>query len=126
MSAALALLAEPTRMEILRLVWSQERCAGDIARRFTVTFGAVSQHLSRLLGGGLVRRRREGKRLYYRAERTALGPLASALEAMWAEKLNTLKQRAEAEQARIDERAEHGGKRPGRGRRARRETECTG
>lgn len=104
MSAALQLLAEPTRMEILRLVWSQERSAGEIAGRFAVTFGAVSQHLGRLLAGGLVRRRREGKHLFYRAEPAALGPLAAVLEALWAEKLDSLKSMAEAEQRAIDRR----------------------
>ena len=102
MSSALQLLAEPTRREILRLVGEQERSAGEIARRFAVTFGAVSQHLARLLAGGLVRRRRDGKRLYYQAHREALGPLAPALEAMWGSKLDVLKRMAEAEQVTVD------------------------
>jgi DNA-binding transcriptional ArsR family regulator len=102
LSIALRLVAEPTRLEILRLVWSQERSAGEIAGHFPVTFGAVSQHLGQLLGAGLLRRRRDGHHLYYTANREALGPLATALQAMWTERLDTLKSLAEQEQRKID------------------------
>lgn len=95
------LLGSELRREILRLIWTHERAAGEIARCFKVTFGAVSQHLARLRAAGVVRQRRDGKRLYYMAERQALGPLAAALEAMWADKLGALKKLAEAEQTRI-------------------------
>jgi len=98
----LQLLAEPNRLEILRLVWSHERTAGDIASHFATTFGAVSQHLGRLWRAGLLKRRREGKQLFYAADRDALGPLAQALEAMWTEKLGVLKALAEAEQQQIN------------------------
>lgn len=94
------LLAEPSRLEIVRLVWTTERSAGEIAKNFTTTFGAVSQHLRRLLEAGLIIQRRDGKRLFYKTNRAALGPLAAALEAMWTEKLDTLKELAEAEQLR--------------------------
>ena len=99
---AIGLLAEPNRVEILRLVWTQELSAGDIARQFRITFGAISQHLGALFRAGLVRRRRDGKRIYYAADRAALGPLALALEAMWSQKLAALQSLAEAEQRRID------------------------
>lgn len=94
----MALIADPTRLEILRLVWAAERPAGEIAACFKTTFGAVSQHLRRLLDGGLVTRRRDGRRQLYRANPEAIGALAPALEAMWAERLTTLKTLAEAEQ----------------------------
>src|SRR5262245_61986662 len=99
---AMQLLAEPRRMEILRLVWDQERAAGEIAAQFKVTFGAVSQHLGSLWRGGLIRRRRQGKQIFYLADKEALGPMAAALEAMWSERLSTLKDLAEKEQKQID------------------------
>lgn len=99
---ALPLLAEPRRVEILRLVWATERSAGEIARNFRLTFGAVSQHLGRLTRAGLLVRRRIGRSVMYRANHEALGPFAAALEAMWADKLNTLKDLAEAQQRRSD------------------------
>ena len=87
---ALQVIGEPRRREILRLVWHQERTAGDIASRFDVTFGAVSQHLGVLRDAGFVRVRRAGNRRYYRTDRKALGPLAKALEAMWSTSLERL------------------------------------
>ena len=47
-------IAEPRRREILSLIWDDELAAGDIADRFDVTFGAVSQHLRVLREAGLV------------------------------------------------------------------------
>jgi DNA-binding transcriptional ArsR family regulator len=82
----LSLLAEPKRQEILRLVWGRELTAGQIAACFDVTFGAISQHLALLREAGLVRRRREGRKRLYTADRERLGPLAPALEAMWAQR----------------------------------------
>lgn len=97
--AALALIAHPTRAAILRETWSVERAAGEIAEKFSVTFGAVSQHLKLLLDAGLLRLRRDGRRRLYQADRAALGPLAAALEAMWATQLLVLKEKAEAAEA---------------------------
>lgn len=99
MSAALAAIAEPRRREILRLVWREERSAGEIAAAMPVTFGAVSQHLRVLREAGLVVLRRDGRRRFYRADRECLGPLAAALEAMWSDALARLKEVAEAEEA---------------------------
>jgi DNA-binding transcriptional ArsR family regulator len=101
---AVQVVAEPRRREILRLVWDEERSAGDIADRFDVTFGAVSQHLKVLRDAGLVTLRQDGKKRFYRADREALGPLAAYLQSMWADKLDTLAELAEA--AERAERAE--------------------
>ena len=94
---ALQVVAEPRRREILRLVWNQELAAGDIAQRFDVGFGAVSQHLGVLRQAGFVRVRREGKRHFYRADLQALGPLRQTLEQMWSVQLDRLAQLAEDE-----------------------------
>jgi DNA-binding transcriptional ArsR family regulator len=102
----LAFISQPTRQQILRLVWRSERTAGDIAAALPVTFGAVSQHLGALRKAGLVRLRRQGRIHWYAAERDAFGLLAPALEQMWFGKLGELKRLAESEQRRID-RATH-------------------
>jgi DNA-binding transcriptional ArsR family regulator len=88
-------IAEPRRREILRLIWDGEHTAGEIAARFDVTFGAVSQHLGVLRQAGLVVVRRDGTRRFYRANRPALAPFAAVLEQMWAGKLDRLAQLAE-------------------------------
>jgi len=116
MSPPLAVLASPRRREILRLVWRTERAAGEIHRALgDVTFGAVSQHLGRLVAAGLLEARAEGRRRFYRARRQALGPVGRALEALWDDALYTLTLRAELEEARR-------GPRPVRRRRSRRHT----
>jgi DNA-binding transcriptional ArsR family regulator len=94
---ALQVVSEPHRREILRLVWDGELSAGDIAARFDLTFGAVSQHLGVLRDAGFVRTRREGNRRFYLADRARLGPLALALEAMWTETLDRLADAVESE-----------------------------
>lgn len=100
---AVRAVAEPRRREILRLIWDAELSAGEIAERFDVTFGAVSQHLKVLRETGLVTLRQEGKRRYYHADREAMGPLADYLQSMWATRLDTLAELAEA--AERDERS---------------------
>jgi DNA-binding transcriptional ArsR family regulator len=93
---AVKVIAEPRRQEILRLCWQAERAAGELADAFEVTFGAVSQHLKVLRDAGLVTVRKDGTRRYYRANRTALGPLAAYLEAQWGHQLDRLAVLAEA------------------------------
>ena len=87
---ALQVVAEPRRREILRLVWTEELAAGDIAARFDVSFAAVSQHLGVLRDAGFVSVRRAGRARLYKADRKALGPLRATLEKMWATSLDRL------------------------------------
>lgn len=93
----LAIVAEPRRREILRLVWERELQAGEIAAALPVTFGAVSQHLGVLSRAGFVDLRRAGRRRYYRANQERLGPLAAVLEAMWSSSLDRLEAAIEDE-----------------------------
>jgi DNA-binding transcriptional ArsR family regulator len=97
----LSAIASPRRQEILRLVWTQERSAGDIRDAMPdVTFGAVSLHLKTLADAGLVQARAEGRHRFYVARRDALGPMAAMLERMWDDALWRLKLAAELEQSR--------------------------
>ena len=91
----LTAVAEPRRREILRMVWNEEKPAGEIAAAFDVTFGAVSQHLRVLREAGLVEVRKEGRRRYYRARRECMGPLCDLLEEMWSGRLERLRTMAE-------------------------------
>jgi DNA-binding transcriptional ArsR family regulator len=93
---AVKVIAEPRRREILRLCWRTEMSAGDLAARFDITFGAVSQHLKVLRDADLVTVRRDGTRRYYKADPVRLGPLAAYLEAMWADQVDRLSVLAEA------------------------------
>jgi len=84
-------ITSPRRREILRLVWDRELPAGDIAARFDVSWPAVSQNLAVLRKAGLLTERRDANRRYYRADREALGSLASVLEEMWSRDLSRLR-----------------------------------
>ncbi len=103
--AATAVLLEaissPRRREILRLVWSRERTAGEIREAMPdVTFGAVSQQLRVLADAGLVAVRTESRSRIYKANQEAFGVLGPMLERMWEDKLWELKLAAELEQTR--------------------------
>lgn len=87
---ALSVIAEENRRRILRLVWDEERSAGEVAAEFETTFGAVSQHLAILRGAGFVDVRKEGRRRLYRANHEGLGPFRDILQAMWTAKLDQL------------------------------------
>lgn len=87
---SLQVVAEPRRRAILKLVWSRELAAGDIAAHFDVSFPAVSQHLGVLRDAGFVSVRSEGRTRLYRADPNALGPLRPMLEKMWNENLDRL------------------------------------
>jgi len=98
-AAALKALAEPRRREILRLVWSQELPASDIAHHFReVTRPAISQHLGVLKEAGLVTERRDGTRRLYRADRTEMTKLRQFLDDYWTSGLERLRDVAEAAQ----------------------------
>jgi DNA-binding transcriptional ArsR family regulator len=94
----LSALASPRRREILRLVWSTERSAGEIARAFDVSWPAISQNLRVLRDAGLVKERRAGTSRLYRADRVALRPLEAYLRSMWSRKIDRLRLLAEAEE----------------------------
>jgi DNA-binding transcriptional ArsR family regulator len=97
----LAAIASPRRREILRLVWDQERSAGEIHRSMPdVTFGAVSLQLRALVEAGLIVQRAESRHRFYRARRESLAGVADMLERMWGDALWRLKLRAELEQTR--------------------------
>ena len=109
MDAALKALAEPRRRAILRLVWSQELPATDIADRFRdVTRPAISQHLAVLKDADLVTERRDGTRRLYRANTDTMAELRAFLDDYWTSGLERLRDVAEAAQDRqaTDERQE--------------------
>jgi len=99
--AALKALAEPRRREILRLVWSQELPASDIADRFRdVTRPAISQHLAVLKDADLVTERRDGTRRLYRAKSETMAELRDFLDEYWTSGLERLRDVAEEAEAR--------------------------
>jgi len=77
MSAATVfrVLADPTRLAVLEIVMRQEMRVTDLTARFAVTQPAISQHLAVLRESGLVKHRRDGRQIFYRADLSGLRPL---------------------------------------------------
>jgi len=98
MQAALRAVANPRRLQILRLVWDTEHSSREIARHFDVSWPAISQNIKVLRAAGLLRERREGTRRLYRVDRKAARPLEALLRAMWSRDLDRLAEVAEAEE----------------------------
>jgi len=93
--AVLRAIAEPRRQEILRLVWSQECTAGEVAAQFEVTRPNISKHLRVLREAGLVTERRDGTRRLYRARPQRLAEVQAFVASFWDESLAQIKNSAE-------------------------------
>ena len=65
-------LSDPTRREILELLKSGRRSAGEIAEKFPVSGAAVSRHLSALKEADLIWDTREGKFIFYELNTSVL------------------------------------------------------
>lgn len=92
-------VAEPRRREILSLLALGERSVGEIVDRLEYAQPSVSKHLRVLSNVGLVRARRDGKRVLYRTDADAIRPLhewTSTFRHLWRHQLSRLKTRAEA------------------------------
>ncbi len=97
MDASLKALAEPRRREILKLVWSRELPASEIAAQFIdVTRSAISQHVGVLRDAELIIERRDGVRRLYRANHSQMDRLRRFLEEYWDDSLERLRQLAES------------------------------
>jgi DNA-binding transcriptional ArsR family regulator len=80
--AILKALAEPSRLEILKLVWHHELSAGHIAAEFHLTRTSISEHLRIMELAGLLERRKEGSLRLYRARPERLAQLWAFFETL--------------------------------------------
>lgn len=58
-------LANPNRLIILSCLTKGESCVGDLEKSLNISQSALSQHLSRMRGEGLLSRRRESQQIFY-------------------------------------------------------------
>jgi DNA-binding transcriptional ArsR family regulator len=65
-------LSDPTRREILALLREGDRSAGEIAERFPLAKSTLSGHFSVLRDAGLVVSERQGTRIVYSVNQSAL------------------------------------------------------
>ncbi|MEZ0447801.1 ArsR/SmtB family transcription factor [Cellulomonas sp. ICMP 17802] len=95
-------LAEPRRRQILTLLARDEVPVGRLAEEFDVTRSAVSQHLKVLEDAGLVTRRTEGTRNFYRSRPEGLAGLRAYLDQTWAASLDAARRLVEVEVGVLD------------------------
>lgn len=88
-------LADSSRRAIFEVLTLGESSVGDITAQFKISQPAVSQHLAALRGAGLVKRRKEGRRVIYRVDPDGMRPLIDWIEhyrAFWTERVQRLDQ----------------------------------
>jgi ArsR family transcriptional regulator len=76
-------LSDPTRREVLRLLSTGEKTAGEIAEHFDMTKPSVSHHFAVLKGAGLIRSRREGQQIYYALNTTVVEDVVALVWDLW-------------------------------------------
>ena len=59
-------LANPNRLIILGDLMSGESCVGDLEKKLNISQSALSQHLSRMHGEGILSRRRKSQQIFYK------------------------------------------------------------
>jgi DNA-binding transcriptional ArsR family regulator len=86
-------LAVPSRRAIFESLAGGEAAVKDLTARFSISQPAVSQHLAALRDAGLVRGRREGRRVLYRVEPRGVEPLVDWIahyRAFWRGRVDRL------------------------------------
>ena len=72
MQLTMRALADPVRREILNLLKSGKRSAGEITDHFDITAAAISRHLSVLKEADLIEDTRDGKYIFYELNTSVL------------------------------------------------------
>jgi DNA-binding transcriptional ArsR family regulator len=93
-----AVLAEPTRREILDLLRDGERPVGDLVDRLAISQPAVSKHLRVLRDAGLVDVRADAQRRLYRVRPQPLVEIDEWLapyRRLWSRSLDRLERHLE-------------------------------
>jgi DNA-binding transcriptional ArsR family regulator len=93
--SALAVLADPTRRQVLERLRAGPRPVNAIAAGLPVSRPAVSQHLKVLKEAGLVEERSEGVRRIYSVRHEGLLELRVWLDSFWNDALDAFKLEAE-------------------------------
>ena len=78
-------LANERRLAIMSALGRGEHAVGELGRRIGLAQSAVSQHLARLRGAGLVSRRRQGQTIYYRTDTRGLAAVIAGLNRLLRE-----------------------------------------
>lgn len=79
-SKKLKVLSDPKRLEIIDMLSCNELCACEILEKFDITQPTLSNDMKRLEDANLVTSRREGKNIYYIANKKILKEMQSDLK----------------------------------------------
>lgn len=88
-------LGDPTRRAVLKVLRRGPMSVGDIAKQFTVSRPAISQHLRILKDAELVTDSAESTRRVYQLNREAFVSLRSYFDEFWTTALDAFNERAE-------------------------------
>jgi len=100
MNDVFAVLADPTRRQIIELLAEREHSAGELVAVFPVSQPAISRHLRVLRESGFVRVRGDGQRRIYELEAHRLAELDAWLERyrrFWSTRLDDLEAQIEVQ-----------------------------
>jgi DNA-binding transcriptional ArsR family regulator len=86
MNDAFRALADPTRREILRLLRSGEKTAGELAAPFAMSKPSLSHHFAVLKQADLIASRREGQQIYYFLNTTVVEDLLALIWGLLADR----------------------------------------
>jgi DNA-binding transcriptional ArsR family regulator len=93
---AVRAMGHPGRRAMLRLARDEERTAAELAEVAELSPSAASPHLKLLRETGLMHVRVDAKRRLYRVDLRRLADVRAALDELWGDRLDALKQHAEA------------------------------
>jgi DNA-binding transcriptional ArsR family regulator len=84
-------LADPTRLEILRLLRGGEKTAGELAEHFEKRLSkpSMSHHFAVLRSADLITGRREGQQIYYALNTTVIQDVLTLLWGLFLSKDGT-------------------------------------
>ena len=93
-------LGDATRRAILERLLTGPQPVGELAREFTVSRPAISQHLRILKDARLVVDRAEGNRRIYELNPAGVEALRNYFDRFWTHALDSFKRAAEAKEER--------------------------
>jgi DNA-binding transcriptional ArsR family regulator len=72
-------LSDPTRRQVLKLLQSGSKTAGELSQAFDITKGSLSHHFNVLKAADLVRCERRGQQMVYSLNTTVFEDVAGLL-----------------------------------------------
>jgi ArsR family transcriptional regulator len=105
---SIKILADPTRLRILRLVAQEELAVNELQEILEMGQSRISSHLAQLRQGGAVADRRDGKKTYYSLDADIPAPVRAVIDAALAALDHEPEVKADAKSlARIVEKRRH-------------------